>query len=65
MMAGYLISLTWVFLLALCCTPTPAHSENVGRFRSSKTPAPQPQYAPVFGGGGGFAAGGVGATRPN
>ncbi|KAG7169383.1 hypothetical protein Hamer_G026881 [Homarus americanus] len=29
-MAGYLTCLTWVLLLALCYTPTPAHSENVG-----------------------------------
>ncbi|KAG7158024.1 hypothetical protein Hamer_G014907 [Homarus americanus] len=29
-MAGYLACLTWMFLLALCCTPTLAHSGNHG-----------------------------------
>ncbi|KAG7158026.1 hypothetical protein Hamer_G014910, partial [Homarus americanus] len=29
-MAGYLTCLTWVLLLALCYTPTPAHSGSFG-----------------------------------
>ncbi|XP_042221359.1 uncharacterized protein LOC121865881 isoform X2 [Homarus americanus] len=29
-MAGYLTWLTWVLLLALCYTPTPAHSGSFG-----------------------------------
>ncbi|XP_042241878.1 uncharacterized protein LOC121879343 [Homarus americanus] len=57
MMAGYLPSITWVFLLALFFTPTPARSEDFGRFRSSATPAHEPEYA--------FEIGGVDATRPN
>ncbi|KAG7158025.1 uncharacterized protein LOC121879285 [Homarus americanus] len=32
-MACYLICLTWVLLLALCYTPAPAHSENLGLSR--------------------------------
>ncbi|KAG7169359.1 hypothetical protein Hamer_G028882, partial [Homarus americanus] len=32
-MAGYLTYLTWVLLLALCYTPAPAHSENLGLSR--------------------------------
>ncbi|XP_042223515.1 uncharacterized protein LOC121867574 [Homarus americanus] len=32
-MAGYLTCLTWVLLLALCYTPPPAYSENLGLSR--------------------------------